>query len=535
MATQEIDGGTAIALGALAAGVSYVGSYPGSPSSEVVEALLARGGAGRLAIEWTSNERVALETAIGVSIAGRRALVCTKSVGMNVLMDPLMTLCLTPLNGGLVIILGDDPGGYGSQNDQDTRLAAVMAEMPLLEPVTPTEAHALVREAFELSERFAMPIIVRETRSFAQSVGRVEVGEIAPEPRSRGMTREPWRFVPVPRNVVPKHRDLHVRIRAFAQWSESASFLRTRGTGALGVLAVGFAARKLADVLGTDPIAGLKVADLSLLHPMPERALGDWLDSCREVLVVEETEPFVERGLRAIAHVYAPGVRIVGKLTGLLSAEGELFRSEIRGALGLWRPDIALPPPGMAEGEAAERPKKESHCSGCRYDEVLDAIAEVANERGERPMLVGDPGCLVTVGERLDAKYAIGSAIGVAHGLRLGQNNEKVIALFGDSAFFHSAIPALCHAVSAGSSMLLVVLDNQSTLTSGGQPHPGVGRDALGRPAPKLEIEGIARAGGVAEARTVKLRRPADDLRAALDELWDRVGVRMVVVEILGA
>jgi indolepyruvate ferredoxin oxidoreductase alpha subunit len=150
-------------------------------------------------------------------------------------------------------------------------------------------------------------------------------------------------------------------------------------------------------------------------------------------------------------------------------------------------------------------------------------------------MLVGDPGCLVTVGERLDAKYAIGSAIGVAHGLTLGQNNEKVIALFGDSAFFHSAIPALCHAVSTGSSMLMVVLDNQSTLTSGGQPHPGVGRDALGRPAPKLEIEAIARACGVAEARTVKLRRPADDLRAALDEQWARVGVRMVVVEIFDA
>jgi indolepyruvate ferredoxin oxidoreductase alpha subunit len=530
--TREIKGGEAIAYGALAAGVSFVGSYPGSPSSEVVEAILRLPQATGIDVEWASNEGVALETAIGVSIAGRRALVCTKSVGMNVLVDPLMTLSLTPLNAGIVIVLGDDPGGYGSQNDQDTRPIAVMAEMPLLEPATPAGAYRITREAFELSERFGLPVIIRETRSFAQFVGPVVLSESEYAPVTRGLAREPWRYVPVPRNVVAKHRDLHERLSGFAACGESAGLFQSRGDGEVGVLAAGFAARKFTDVLGPQPIEGLKVAELELLHPLPEHALGAWLSSCRELLVLEETEPFIERALRGIAYERAPGTRIVGKLTGLLSPEGELFRSEIRQALGRWQPGVPLPLPRRAEGEEAERPRKEGYCAGCRYDEVLQAIDEVAAARGERPILVGDPGCLVTVAERLDAKYAIGSAIGVGHGLLLGGVGENVIALFGDSAFFHSAIPALCHAAAVRSPLLLIVLDNQSTLTSGGQPHPGVGRDARGRAAPKLSIERIARSCDVPQVRRVKLGRPAVALKRALEELWNVDFLRLIVVEI---
>lgn len=532
MPMRPLCGGEALAHGALASGVRVVTSYPGSPSSEVVHALIGLATGQGVLVEWASNERVALETGIGVSMAGRRALVCAKGVGMNVMLDPLMVLNLTPVHGGLVILLGDDPGGYGSQNDQDTRPLATLLEMPMLEPSTPAEAFRMMGDAFALSERFGTPIIVRETRSFSQSIGDVDLPE-GPHPQAdRGLVREPWRFVPVPGNVVAKHRALHERLEEFAGWAETSPYLRATGSGDLGVIAAGFAARKLEDVLGASGLDTLRVCRLGVLHPLPTRALGRWLDGCREVLVIEETEPFLERALRAIAHAHAPRTRILGKDSGHFRPEGELFRWQIREALLAWRPDLELPGAYRAEDEAAERPRRESYCTGCRYDEVLDALDETAWAKGIRPILVGDPGCLVTVADRLDAKYAIGSAIGVAHGLSLGGVTDRAVALFGDSAFFHSALPALCHAVASGSPILMVVLDNQSTRTSGNQPHPGVGRDAMGRPSPKLSIERIALACDVPHVRTVRLGKPPVELCRVLDELWGQPVPALIVVEI---
>ncbi|MGC8641865.1 MAG: hypothetical protein ACP5XB_18520 [Isosphaeraceae bacterium] len=250
MPSVLLRGGAALARGALAAGVQMVTSYPGSPSSEVVEALVPLAEEHALEVEWASNERVALEIGIGVSIAGGRALVCTKSVGMNVMLDPLMALNLTPLHGGLVIVLGDDPGGYGSQNDQDTRALAPLLELPMFEPSSPAGAFALIQEAFSLAERFQLPVILRETRGFSQVEGWVDVPDGPFQRVNRGCAREPWRFVPVPRNVVAKHRALHERLGAFTRWAEESPPLRTSGAGELGICAAGFAVAKLADVLG---------------------------------------------------------------------------------------------------------------------------------------------------------------------------------------------------------------------------------------------------------------------------------------------
>jgi indolepyruvate ferredoxin oxidoreductase alpha subunit len=530
MPRLTLSGGEALAYGALAAGIRLVASYPGSPSSEVVETLIRLAAGRGLQVEWASNERVALETGVGVSIAGRRALVCTKSVGMNVMLDTLMALNLTPIHGGLVIALGDDPGGYGSQNDQDTRLLAPLVEMPMLEPSSPAEAFAMMRDAFLLAERFQTPIIIRETRSFSQTVGQVDLEELPGSSVDLGCLREPWRFVPVPRNAVAKHRELHEHIAAFARWADAPRFIEVEGSGDLGILAAGFAAAKLADVLGNDRPAGLQIFRLGLLHPLPERTLARWLASCREVLVIEETEAFVERALLAICHTHGLRTKVVGKLGGLVPSEGELFRWQIREAMLAWQPGIEIAGRYRREDEAAERPHRESYCVGCRYDEVLDAIEQTARAAGHNPLLVGDPGCLAMFAERLDAKYAIGSAIGVAHGLAIGGAGDRVVALFGDSAFFHSAIPAVCHAVVARSPIVMIVLDNQSTMTSGNQPHPGVGRDALGRQAPKLNIERIALACDVPFVRTVGLDDPG--FRQTLSQLWKARLPALLVIEI---
>jgi indolepyruvate ferredoxin oxidoreductase alpha subunit len=530
MPERIVNGDEAMAYGALAAGVKLVTGYPGSPSSGTVEALIGLAQVHELDIEWSSNEKVAMELAIGASIAGRRALVCVKSVGMNAMLDPLMVLNITPVHGGLVILLGDDPGGYGSQNDQDTRALAPLLQVPWLEPAGPAEGFAVMREAFEASERLQLPIIVRETRSFTLQTEPIDVPEEPHRQPNLGLARERWRFVPVPSNVVEKNSALHARLPDVCRWVEGLPFNQICGDGPRGIAAAGFAYRKLRDVLGTEPPEGIRLLKLGSLYPLPEELAARFLSDCRDVLVLEENEPYLEDRLKAVAHDHKLSTKVLGKLTGHVPREGELFRWQIHQTLTRFLPGFVPAREYRQEDEAEERPLRENHCAGCRYGEILDALQAAADETGQELVLVGDPGCLATVAERLDAKYAIGSAVGVANGMSRAGIAGRAVALFGDSSFFHTTIPAICNAVVNRSDILMIVLDNRATVTSGFQPNPGVGRDALGRPAPELSIERIAQACGVGYVRSVN----ADDLGSKLHDVFREVlayrGLALLVV-----
>lgn len=299
---KTLNGDQAMAHAALSCGVKLVTSYPGSPSSGAVEALIGLTEEQDLLVEWSSNERVALEMGIGASIAGRRALVCTKSVGLNVMVDPLMALNLTPINGGLVILLGDDPGGYGSQNDQDSRPLAVLLEMPLLEPASPAEGYAMMREAFRISEEYHTVVIIRETRSFTKQAEPVELGDVPRGNSGLGLRREPWRYVPVPLNAVEKHRDLHRRMEALGGWADRSPFNPVSGNGTRGVIAAGFAHRKLLDVVGDNEPERFRLLKLGNLFPLPAGTVSAFLKQCEEVLVLEEIEPFLETQIKALAY-----------------------------------------------------------------------------------------------------------------------------------------------------------------------------------------------------------------------------------------
>jgi indolepyruvate ferredoxin oxidoreductase alpha subunit len=400
----------------------------------------------------------------------------------------------------------------------------------MMEPAGPAEGFAMMREAFAASERLRMPVIVRITRSFTQQVEAVEVPDGPHEQPDLGLAGEPWRFVPVPRNVVAKHRELHARLEQAGRWVEELPFNQETGVGDRGIVGVGFAHRKLLEAIGERPVEGLRVLKLAAHYPVPAGLVARFLNGCREVLVIEETEPFVEARLKAIAHDLGCRVTIRGKDSNDLPREGELFRWQIQRALQRFLPDF-LPSRIFAEAdEAAERPRRESHCAGCRYAEILDSLHSAAAEIGESPVLVGDPGCLVTVADRLHAKYAIGSAVGVADGLRRAGLGRRAVALFGDSSFFHTTLPAICNAVVGRSDILMIVLDNGATVTSGFQPNPGVGRDALGRPAPALSIERIAAACGVEYVQGIGPDAPADDLRAAFRAALAHRGLALLVV-----
>jgi indolepyruvate ferredoxin oxidoreductase alpha subunit len=530
MPERTLRGDEAIAHGALAAGIKLAASYPGSPATGIVETLIALAPEHGVYVEWSTNERVALELAIGASIAGRRALVCVKNVGMNAIVDPLMTLTLTPVHGGLVILLGDDPGGYGSQNDQDTRPLATMIEMPLLEPSTPAEGYAMMAAAFEASERLRMPVVVRVTRSFTQWSEPVDVAAPPYRQPDLGLVREPWRFVPTPRNVVEKHRALHDRWAAACRWAGALPYCQSSGSGPRGVVAAGFAYHKLRDVLGDHDPAGLRVLKLGVLHPLAEEPVARFLAACDDVLVLEENEPFLEFQLHALAHVHGLPVKIAGKQTGGVPREGELFRWQIQQALERFLPGFTPAREYRQAGEAAERPGREPFCGGCRYGVVVDTLQETAAALGQELVLVGDPGCIVTVADRLDAKYALGSAVAVADGLSKAGARARAVAIFGDSSFFHSMLPGICNAVVNQSDILMIVLDNGATVTTGFQPNPGVGRDALGRPARALSIERIAAACGVEFVRTVAGPDPGPALPALFHEALTHRGLALVVV-----
>ena len=536
---QTITGGQALAFGAARAGVGCITAYPGSPSSATVAALveLLRGGAGAgCHLEWSANERVALEVAIGACLGGRRSLVCTKSVGMNVMVDPLMALNLTPLSAGMVIILGDDPGAYGSQNDQDTRALADLLELPMVEPATPRAGLEMVEAAFSASERYAMPVVVRITRSFdtcREAAGNAAGTEIVWQVRAGRVEREALRYVPYPGNAVAKHRELHRRLPLAAQWVADAACNRVITTapprpalegGTRGIVSAGFCTRKLADVLGAT-VAGVGLLELGGIFPLPAEPVRTFLAAHDEVLVLEENEPYLEQRIAALAHASGLSTRVRGKLTGEVPRCGELYRWQIAAAVAGFAPGLPVSACYTADGEQAERPPRKNHCAGCPFDRLVDAVQEWLRAAGRDAWLVADPGCLATEAPRLGAKYAIGSAVAVADGLlRAGQD---AVALFGDSAFFHAALPALCNAYAQGANLAAIVADNAGSVTTGRQPHPGSGRSALGAPAPRLDMLAIARACGASHASRV----PLSELPGALPAALDGPGVRVLVVD----
>jgi indolepyruvate ferredoxin oxidoreductase alpha subunit len=355
----------------------------------------------------------------------------------------------------------------------------------------------MMQEAFNISEEFNTAVIIRETRSFTQQREPVSVSDEPYQEANLGLVREPFRFVPVPKNAVEKHKELHQRIEAMSEWADSSLFNRATGKGLKGIVGAGFAHAKLLDVVGDEHPGKFRLFKLGVLYPLPRKAITEFLKDCDEVLIVEEIEPYVETHIKAIAHDSSCPTKIYGKQSTHLSREGELFRWQILRALAEFIPEFIPKRKYLKEKEAEERPIKKDYCKDCDYDKIIDKLEEAAESLGQKPVLIGDPGCLVTVADRLEAKYALGSAVSTADGLSKAGVDERVVALFGDSSFFHTTIPAICNAVHNQSKILMVVLDNKTTATSGFQVNLGVGKDAMGREVPALDIEQIARACGV--------------------------------------
>jgi len=536
---ETVSGATALARGAIEAGLSLVTGYPGAPATAVVDAILALTSPDEVQVEWTSNEKVAIEMAFGASLGGMRSLLCVKSVGLNVALDPLMAFNLSGCNAGLVILVGDDPGGWGSQNEQDSRALALAAEVPLLEPTSVSDAGSAVRQAFQLSEGTGLPVIVRVTRALVLAEQEVQTSKVFQDFRSLAppppFQREFMRWVVLPINVVPYHLRLHQRLDAIQAGFEDSPFNGVEGEGSYGVIAAGFAYHKLLDLLGGTVPPGLRLLRLGTFYPLPVEQVQAFLQAVESVLVLEETAPLVERAVRAVAQGGGLTLPVCGRDTGHLGRAGELFAPQIAAALNRFLPRLALPTGGES---GRPMPSRAPLCDGCPYIPVFDALTEVISQSGGRDevIIVGDPGCMVRAQlppyELMDVKNSLGSSIGMAAGLALSQAQEdmgkRVVALCGDSGFLHSGFSGLVDAVRVGATMVVLILDNGTTALSGGQPHPASRTDTRGRPRRAVDLAALAREAGAGLVQVVDLDL-GEEVRPALEKGTSGDGVTVII------
>ncbi|HSR12038.1 MAG TPA: thiamine pyrophosphate-dependent enzyme [Thermodesulfobacteriota bacterium] len=531
MPRYEMTGDEALAQGAWEAGVVVAAGYPGSPSTRFLEHLAEISDPSEVYAEWSANEKVAFEIALGASLAGRRASVSFKSVGLNVALDPLMVANLGGVTGGLVVVLGDDPGAHGSQNEQDGRLLVRGAQVPLLEYSSPQEAYELAKYAFSLSERVELPVFIRETRAASREKAVVfaEGERTAPAPASFASSY-PKMF---PVLGTEKTRGLHDKIsRVRAEFSRSpynqAVFKSNRG-----ILAAGYLWSRVLKIAGGDK--DLSLFKLGTLYPLPEEKLLDFLSRMEHVLVVEELQPYVEESVRALAQRKELRVRIYGKDKGHIPAAGEVLSEHVRkaipAALGV---EIPPAPPDPSESFPLSA-VYESLPAQCPYYAAFEAFAAVLPKPPEeRPVFVGDDGCLIRLMNRpfsvVDCKFCMGSAVGIATGLARAGLKRKVVALVGDSSFFHTGVPAYLNAAAAGARIKIVILDNRTTAMTGCQANPGTDLTIRGRVQSRISIESVLRSAGIARFRSVEAFGEKKALQEAFDECLEGDDLAVLLV-----
>ena len=518
MHTEYLMGNEAIALGAIAAGVDLVCGYPGTPSTEVLETV-AKHRPAHTYVEWSINEKTAMEIASGAAYTGARALVTMKQMGLNVASDPLMSVEYVGVKGGMVVMVADDPGPISSQTEQDTRRFAAFSRVPCFDPSTTQEAYDMVQEAFAFSERYGTPVFLRTTTRVSHGYASIQVKEredwraVKPE----GFVKDTGRWVIFPQLSYQNHRKIEARNAALKEvlsdYAPNRIFPAEENCPAprKGIAAGGISftyAMEARQVLG-----GLPLLKISTPFPFPERKALDFLRDLDEVLCLEELDPVIEDALTAVCGRHGLPVKIRGKNSGDLPAAGESSRDIVLAAL---RSFLDLPPAEEPDPVLPPIPARPPVlCAGCSHRGAFYAVKQAM--KGKKAIYCGDIGCY-TLGnavplDMVDTCLCMGGGLGIAQGVGHIEPDTSCFAFVGDSTFFASAIPGVVNALYNQAEMTLVVLDNATTAMTGHQPHPGSGRTMMGNRVPPVSIEGILRGIGLTVVETVN---PLD-LKASVD------------------
>lgn len=494
-------GDEAIARGVYEAGVRYAAAYPGTPSTEILENL-SEVDPKEMIAEWAPNEKVALESAVGASVAGARSFASMKHVGLNVAADPFFTASYSGVNGGLVIVSADEPGQFSSQNEQDNRNMARAAFVPMFEPADSQECKVMVKEAYKLSELHDTPIMIRMTTRVCHSKGLVEI-EDRQEVAIKEWTKQPTKYVMVPANAKVRKQHVFKRMDDLLDYSNDCEFNFTEyNDNKIGVVASGDCYLYAKEVFGENA-SYLKVG---FSNPLPDKLFKEFAEKVEKIYVIEENDPIME------THIKALGIDCHGK--DVFPRYGEMIPEVIRESVYGKKVDIDQAAKEVMINRAP------TFCAGCPHRGFFYTLGKRKNV-----MISGDIGCY-TLGygapyNAMDMTLCMGASISMGHGasqvFKMDENQDKkVISVIGDSTFFHTGINSLLNVVYNNSSTVTCILDNRITGMTGQQQNPGTGYTAQGKETNEVDIETVVKAIGVKNVRRVNPNK-LDEVEAAFD------------------
>ena len=479
---QLMLGNEAVARGLYEAGCAFVSSYPGTPSTEITETIAKYP---EVYAEWAPNEKVAMEAAFGASLAGRRSFCGMKHVGLNVAADPLFTISYTGVNAGMVIAVADDAGMHSSQNEQDSRHYARAAKIPMLEPSDSAEAIAFTKLAYEISEEFDTPVLVKMCTRVSHSQSVVELGQRQEHPGE--YRKDIPKYVMMPGNAKKRHPVVEERTRKLVAWAETADInpIEAGKDNSVGIITSSTSYQYVKEVVGDK----YPVMKLGMIWPMPEEKIKNFAASVEKLVIVEELDTFIE------AHCRSLGIDCVGK--ELFSCIDELSQNKVAARLA------AAPEAGVKLSEAIP-PRPPVMCAGCPHRGLFYTLKK------NKLTVLGDIGCY-TLGavaplQAVDSVICMGASVSGIHGFSKSQQgaaDNKTVAVIGDSTFMHSGITGLVNMAYNESNATVIIVDNSITGMTGHQQNPTTGFNLKGDPCAKIDLETLCRAVGIKRVRVV--------------------------------
>lgn len=526
-------GNEAIGLGAIHAGVELVTGYPGTPSTEIVEFISKNNLDKSIYVEWSVNEKVAVEVAGGASMGGKRSLVTMKQVGLNNACDPVMNLSYIGNKAGLVIVVADDPGPISSQTEQDTREFGIYSKIPVLDPSSPEEAYAMVVYAFELSEMIEAPVIVRPTTRICHSVANFTPNlSLEKNEEKSSVFKKDSRWVIFPKLSYDKHLDIEtIRNPRLEEEFSKSDFNRIEKKSKKGIISHGinhaYTKEALAD-LGIEHMSYMKLGTPS---PIPEALVLDFLDGLDQVLVIEELSPYIEGEISKIIGINNLDVKVYGKRTGHIPHAGENSASICKKAISKYL-NIEYKKANDKIPEEFITTRKPNLCAGCPHRASFYTVKEATSDM--RAIYSGDIGCY-TLGnsmplDMVDTCLCMGAGFSMAQGLKRSEEDMVSFAFIGDSTFFHSGLSSVANAVYNQTDVVFVILDNGTTAMTGGQPSPATGQTMMEKTNPKIDIGAVLRGLGI--ENILKLRAfDVENNYKQVRQIAKDVGPRAIIFE----
>ena len=496
---QLMLGNEAVARGLFEAGCSFVSSYPGTPSTEITEAAAKYD---EIYAEWAPNEKVAMESAFGAALAGKRSFCGMKHVGLNVAADPLFTIAYTGINAGMIIGVADDPGMHSSQNEQDSRHYAKAAKLPMVEPSDSKDSLEFAKEAYEISEQFDTPVLLKMCTRVAHSQSIVETSE-RKEKAQVEYVKNPQKYIMMPGFAKKRHPIVEERLEKIAKYAETSSLNRIEqgSDKTIGIITAGTCYQYVKEVCGDK----YNVLKLGIVWPLSEKIIKDFAASVENVIVVEELDGFIEEFCRSV------GVDVIGK--SVFSNIDELSQNKVAKGLGVdYSEGIAV------DAEIPNRPPV--MCAGCPHRGLYYVLSKL------KLNVIGDIGCY-TLGavaplNAVDSVICMGASISGIHGFNKaneGKTDGKTVAVIGDSTFMHSGMTGLVNISYNDSNSTVIILDNSITGMTGHQHNPTTGYNLKGDPASKVDLEALCRAIGINSVRVVDPYDIAECERVIKEEL----------------